>query len=399
MVNKDVCPVGNGGEAGLAVAADSVLAAERAQLFNWYINGGFRGCLFNKLAARDAKRDDFPWDVEVFSGDFDSLTTGDSGASLIESFRRVIDDEQSDAALASFVFPDITDPVDYGRLLRFLTREAPDVFKLFPIEDCEVLEVDDDIQEFVGIQFRIRLGATPDGEDIFSYPMIYSPDGFTTFARRYDKFKITFNPRTRKENPETPDTYIGVDDINLGLPDSLFDRLLERSLEVNRDAHSFSGKLQDGEQGYSRGLFRAHNALVLPLDAWEASDDVLDDQEAGRKSDRELPATELGGLVVKASADTTEDDTGGSQAELVREDSQSTAAQPEKGSRKQRGDGGSAAKKPATGATEDGYVHQKGKRGHPMTQVKRNLAQQGKLNAKKPMSPEQRKARRKKRKR
>ena len=40
-----------------------------------------------------------------------------------------------------------------------------------------------------------------------------------------------------------------------------------------------------------------------------------------------------------------------------------------------------------------------GRRGHPMKQVKANLSQQGRLNAKKPMSPEQKRLRRKKRKR
>lgn len=38
-------------------------------------------------------------------------------------------------------------------------------------------------------------------------------------------------------------------------------------------------------------------------------------------------------------------------------------------------------------------------RGHPMKQTKAHLSQQGKLNAQKPMSPEQRKLRRKKRRR
>jgi hypothetical protein len=135
--------------------------------------------------------------------------------------------------------------------------------------DRGVLGAGTDAREFMGIQFRILLGQNEDEENVYSYPMIYTPDDFTTFARRYDRFMITFNPRTPKNNPETPDTYIGVDDIQLGLSPGLFDKLLERSLAVNRDAHSLAGVLHEGEQGFSRDLFRAHNALVLPVAAWE----------------------------------------------------------------------------------------------------------------------------------
>jgi hypothetical protein len=77
-----------------------------------------------------------------------------------------------------------------------------------------------------------------------------------------------------------------------------------------------------------------------------------------------------------------------------------TSALPKPPKRKAAQNGGKTAGGQNTGSKHDdasGYVHQKGKRGHPMIEVKRNLAQQGKLNAKKPMSPEQKRARRRKR--
>lgn len=376
MTSDGLCPMrGVPPEAIAQNPADMLLREERQELFDWYIQGGFRGCLFNKLAARDAKRDEFPWHVEVVEGDMNTLIDDEASATLIQKFRDVIDHEKSDAALASFVFPDLTNPEEYAELLVLLETEAPDLFKILPTEDREVLGTGTDSRVFVGIQFRIVLGQTDEGEDIFSYPMIYTPDAFTTFARRYDKFMITFNPHTSKNNPETPETYIGVDDIKLDLSESLFEKLLQRSLDVNRDAHSVSGTLGEGEVGYNRSLFRAHNALVIPAEYWETQ--VVDTRG-------HADTTVMGSLGEVALG---EGDTGQTDEDFDVVEVEDEA-------------GGGADKSRQQGNPHVVTVsRQKGKRGHPMVQVKRNLSQQGKLNAKKPMPLEQKKARRKKRKR
>jgi hypothetical protein len=240
----------------------------RQHMFDWYQKTGFRGCLFNKVAARDARRGDFTWHVPVEYETVDELLEGDGGRRVLDNFEALVGAEGSES-LVSYMFPNVETPRELGDLLKYLHYSDPERFQLFETVDRERIPEFDN-QEFVGIQFRVKTGVSEDGEDILAYPMIYNPWEFTTFARRFDVPKITFNPTTSKQNPETSDTYIGVDDIDLSssLTPGNFEKMLERSLAVNRQAHSADGQ-RDDTFHYSRKLFRAHNALVLPASAWE----------------------------------------------------------------------------------------------------------------------------------
>lgn len=237
----------------------------REHLLNWYIRSGFRGCLFNKVAARDALRGEYPWIVETEESPIEAITNGDAGRNVLTKFDEILEGSD-EPALVSYIFPSLRDPESYLSLLMYLHNEDPARFLILPPEDRAKTSMEDQ-EDSVGVQFRIKLGETDTGEDVTAYPMIYTPDLFTTFARRYDHFMITFNRFNSKQNPETPDTFIGVDDINLGLPTSRFDHLYQRSLEVRDQAHAVA--LSDSDSVSNRNLFRAHNALVIPASVWD----------------------------------------------------------------------------------------------------------------------------------
>ncbi len=240
----------------------------RNYLFDWYQKSGFRGCLFNKVAARDARNGDFVWHTPVHNETIEDILHNDGGLRILETFDKVIGDGTREG-LASVMFPSINSPKELGELVKYLHQANPDKFQLFDIVDRETMPGFGE-QEFVGIQFRIKIGSTSDGEDALAYPMIYNPWEFTTFARRFDVPMITFNTFNSKQNPETPDSYIGVDDIDLSrsLDDQAFAKMLQRSISIRKQAHSSSGSKDDSYE-YSRQLYRAHNALVLPVEAWE----------------------------------------------------------------------------------------------------------------------------------
>lgn len=237
----------------------------REHLLNWYLHSGFRGCLFNKIAAREAIRGEYPWITIVEEATIIDITEHEAGQRVLDQFDDILQDSDK-PALVSYIFPSLRDPQAYLGLLMYLHTENPDRFRLLPPQDREK-NLDNDPEELVGVQFRIKLGETKDHEAATAFPMIYTPDSFTTFARRYDYFMITFNRYNSKENPETPDTFIGVDDINLGLPSARFDTLYQRSLAVRDQAHAAT----EGEAGSTsnRHLFRAHNALVIPASTWD----------------------------------------------------------------------------------------------------------------------------------
>lgn len=240
----------------------------RVHMLDWYQKSGFRGCLFNKVAARDARRGDFEWHTPVEYESADALFEGQGGQRVLDNFENMIAGGEHEG-LVSYMFPSIATPRELGDLLKFLHLSNPDRFQLLETINRERIPEFEN-EEFVGIQFRIKVGETEDGADALAYPMIYNPWEFTTFARRFDVPKITFNAYNNKQNPETPNTFIGVDDIDLSeslTPDS-FARMLDRSLAVNRQAHSATGQREDTFH-FSRKLFRAHNALVLPASAWE----------------------------------------------------------------------------------------------------------------------------------
>ena len=167
------------------------------------------------------------------------------------------------------MFPDIKTPKDLGDLVKFLYASDPERYQLFDVVNRQTMPGFGD-QEFVGVQFRIKVGTTSQGEDALAYPMIYNPWEFTTFARRFDVPMITFNTFNSKQNPETPDSYIGVDDVDLSrsLDDHAFMKMLHRSVAIRQQAHSASGK-KDDQYEYSRDLYRAHNPLVLPANDWD----------------------------------------------------------------------------------------------------------------------------------
>lgn len=240
----------------------------RAYMFDWYQKSGFRGCLFNKVAARDARKGDFTWHTPVHYESIEDILYNDGGARTLQTFEQIIGDGEQEG-LASVMFPGIKNPRDLGDLIKFLHLSDPDRFQLLDTVDRETMPGFGE-QEFVGIQFRIKVGTTSDGEDAMAYPMIYNPWNFTTFARRFDVPMITFNTFNAKQNPETPDTYIGVDDIDLShsLDDQAFVKMLHRSIAIRKQAHSGDGTKENGYE-YSRRLYRAHNALVLPADAWD----------------------------------------------------------------------------------------------------------------------------------
>lgn len=236
----------------------------RLLMFDWYQKTGFRGCLFNKVAARDARRGDFNWLTPVEYEDITPLNP-EAGDRVLNNFEAIVRDG-TEPGLVSYIFPSIVEPRQLGNLVKFLHASNPDRFQLFDTQD-RIMEPA--LQsEFVGIQFRVKVGTTQNGNDALAYPMVYNPWQFTTYARRFDVPMITFNRFNAKENPETLDTYIGVDDIDLGLTPETFDHMLTRSLAVNKQAHSLLGE-KDDTYHYNRQLFRAHNALVLPSDAWD----------------------------------------------------------------------------------------------------------------------------------
>lgn len=241
----------------------------REHMLNWYRTSGFRGCLFNKVAARDAQTAKGKWLVPVEYEPVENLTSTDAGQRVIRNFDTIIGDG-SKPGLVSYMFPGIEEPKELGDLIKYLAANDPDRFRLLDVVNRVVTPDSND--EFVGIQFRIKVGETDDGSDALAYPMVYNPWGFTTFARRYDVPMITFNRFNNKMNPDTPDTFIGVDDIDLtdSLKPETFNRMLEGSLSVRGLAHSMDGRTADGPT-YSRELFRAHNALVLPSAAWDTN--------------------------------------------------------------------------------------------------------------------------------
>ena len=240
----------------------------RSHMLDWYRTSGFRGCLFNKIAAREAQDGRFDWLVPVEYGPGYNLSMSADGARVVRNFESIIADGNSEG-LVSYMFPGITTPRQLGDLLKSLAASNPDRFRILDVVDRQRLEGFGN-EEFVGIQFRIKVGYTDEGEEAFAYPMIYNPWAFTTFARRYDVPTITFNRYNSKQNPETRDSFIGVDDVDLSnsLSPQGFARMYQRSLDVSSQAHSGSGARGD-QLHYDRKLYRAHNALVLPASAWE----------------------------------------------------------------------------------------------------------------------------------
>lgn len=240
----------------------------RSHMFDWYQKSGFRGCLFNKVAARDARKGDFVWHTPVHPEPIEDILYNDGGARTLQTFEDIIGDGEHEG-LASVMFPGIKTPRELGDLVKFLHVSDPERFQLLDVADRETMPGFGD-QEFVGVQFRIKVGTTPDGDDAMAYPMIYNPWEFTTFARRFDVPMITFNTLNAKQNPETPDAYIGVDDIDLSrsLDEQAFVKMLHRSIAIRKQAHSNNGT-KDDRYEYSRRLYRAHNALVLPSEAWD----------------------------------------------------------------------------------------------------------------------------------
>lgn len=243
-------------------------AALRKHLFEWYINSGFRGCLFNKIAAKDAREGRYTWETPVEYGDIEEITEGEGGHRVLDTFEQIIGDGEKEG-LVSYTFTGLKQPNDYVKLLRYLSSSNPERFRILPVVDREKRSnSSNDTNEYVGIPFRIKLGVTAEGEEAFAHPMIYTPDEFTTFARRYDYFMIAFNRFNSKQNPETPGSFIGVDDIHLDLSDTVFSALMKQSLAVNIAAHASDGKANSGEQ-FNRKLFRANNALVVPAKSWD----------------------------------------------------------------------------------------------------------------------------------
>lgn len=235
--NEAKCPFGAGtAESNPAVGDIMAQSPEqlRAYMFNWYQKSGFRGCLFNKVAARDARRGEFIWHTPVSYGSIEDITSGAEGSNVLDCFDRIIADGNSEG-LVSYMFPGINTPKELGDLLKYLHEANPDRFRLLGEVDREVMP-GFGTEEFVGIQFRVKVGQTQSGEDALAYPMVYNPWDFTTFARRFDVPMITFNVHNSKQNPETPDTYIGVDDIDLtrSLDDMAFTRMLQRSVAIRK---------------------------------------------------------------------------------------------------------------------------------------------------------------------
>lgn len=240
----------------------------RAYMFDWYQKSGFRGCLFNKVAARDARRGDFTWHTPVHTEDIEEILYNDGGQKVLDTFESIIGNGEQEG-LASVMFPGIKTPRELGDLIKFLHISDPERFQLFDSVNRENMPSFGD-QEFVGIQFRIKIGTTQEGDDALAYPMVYNPWEFTTFARRFDVPMITFNTFNSKQNPETPDSYIGVDDVDLSesLNGRAFAKMLQKSIAIRKQAHSISGGESDTYE-YSRNLYRAHNALVLPAEDWD----------------------------------------------------------------------------------------------------------------------------------
>ena len=266
-----VCPFEDTADSTRGVTATSELAASddqtiREHMLNWYRFSGFRGCVFNKVAAKDTQDGEFAWETPIERRSVDELVAAKAMPAVAQGFSTVIA-EGKKPGLVSYLFPGIQQPRDLGRLLKYLVAADPGTFRILNIVNRERVKEFGNM-EFVGIQFRIKVGKTALGDDALAYPMIYNPWDFTTFARRYDIPMIVFNRYNAKQNPETPDTFIGVDDVDLRLTQATFDRMYARSLEVNGRAHTYDGQ-DSGAIAYSRTLFRAHNALVLPSQDWD----------------------------------------------------------------------------------------------------------------------------------
>ena len=238
----------------------------KAQIWQWYTDH-YRGCTFNKVAAALAKIHEMPWLVPV---EYKSVQTL-SNAGVIHRVVRNIDTivRNSDkSGLVSYMFPNVTTPADLARLIKLLVSESQHTLLLPELDHGTEFDGQKHI-ECVGIKFRIKVGKTESGDDSFAWPMIYNPFTFTTPARRYDPVHITFNRGNEKNNPHTPATMIGVDDIHHHLIDKGFDGLMKATLSerVRTASHHHDGHDFDRET-----LFRARNALVLPKEVWESAE-------------------------------------------------------------------------------------------------------------------------------
>lgn len=245
----------------------------RNRMFAWYMQAGsFRGCVFNKVASRQSIEGQFTWVTPIEYAPIEELYSDEGADRIVDNFESIIGDG-TQPGLVSYMFPSLDTPLDLCRLIRLLHTKNPDRFMFQVPENDGINDIvehtspDGSSVTYAGIGFQIKIGTTELGQDTLARPMVYAPWNFTTYARRFDVPMITFNRENTSRNPETPETFIGVDDINLDLRERQFDSLLHRSLAVRGLAHSLTGEPGDTE-AYSRKLFRAHNALVVPYDAW-----------------------------------------------------------------------------------------------------------------------------------
>lgn len=232
-------------------------------LWRWY-QDGYRGCAFNKVAAAMAERDNFNWQVPVEYASIEEIVGGEAGRRVLMNFDSLIDDGKNEG-LVSYMFPAIQKPQELAKLITFLGKH--DRFKILPDFNYAEFEYGGEPTRFVGIPFRIAVGQTHSGETAWAWPMIYNPWSFTTPARRFpESVHITFNRFNKKENPTTPPTMVGVDDIAHPKIAPIFKALMKTTMAVREKAH----KDEQGGEFDRKILFRARHALVLPADIWES---------------------------------------------------------------------------------------------------------------------------------
>ena len=116
---------------GMPAAADL-----KDHMLDWYQKSGFRGCLFNKVAARDTRKGEFQWQVPVEYEGLEELLAGDGGQRVLDNFESMIGDGEN-PGLISYMFPSITDPRELGDLLKFLHLSNPDRFRILEIKNRE----------------------------------------------------------------------------------------------------------------------------------------------------------------------------------------------------------------------------------------------------------------------
>jgi len=223
-----------------------------------WIREGATGCVFSQVVAARTENGSFKWGYHIVHDETDGIVDTPKGKLIIDKTIEAL--YSREYGLFSIIFPSITSTESLTRLIHYLSKNPP----YFVKQIDQGIVVPDDTVQYYGIHLRINM---QDGKE--SWPMVLGPYDYFSPTRRAPVTELIFRNSVIKGDPTTPETQIGIADSVLGLKEKTYTTIYDKTVE----------KAAINRQGYSKKMYRARIAVVVPKDSW----DMLEANSAARK--------------------------------------------------------------------------------------------------------------------